>query len=58
MKKYVGNILSCYSMETCKPIKTPLDVNVKLTQRKQPAKVHEVEQMKVKPYKEIISSLM
>jgi hypothetical protein len=45
-------------MDTFKLVKTPLDVNVKPTQRKQPAMVHEVEQMKEKPYKEAISSLM
>jgi hypothetical protein len=56
--KYVGNIFNHFNMETCKLVKTPLDVNVKLTQRKQPAMVHEVEQMKAKPYKEAIGSLM
>ncbi len=54
----MGNLLSCFDMETFKLVKPPLDVNVKPTQRKQPAMVHDVEQMKAKPYKEAISSLM
>jgi hypothetical protein len=36
-------------METHKFIKTPLNVNVKLTQGKQPATKLEVEQMKAMP---------
>jgi hypothetical protein len=36
--KYVGDILHCFGMETCKSIKIPLNVNVKLTQGKQPTR--------------------
>jgi hypothetical protein len=47
--KYVGDILNYFGMETYKSIKTPLNVNVKLTYGMQLATKHEVKQMKVMP---------
>lgn len=57
-KDYVKNILKKFNMEECNPVKTPLDVNQKLTKNLGPEDKSEANAMKSIPYKEALGSLI
>ncbi len=55
---YIENILKCFSMETCKLVNTPLDINttfikhVRLVDQKKPREMAKI------PYKQAVSNIM
>lgn len=51
-KDYVESILRKFNMEKCNPVKTPLDINQKLTKDMEPKNESEANAMKNIPYKE------
>lgn len=57
-KRYIIDILQKFKMENCKPISTPLEPNQKLTKELQLNLENRKEDMKHKPYRELIGSLI
>jgi len=56
--KYVENILVKYGMESATPLVTPLEVGVRLSKEMCPTTQKEKSEMKIKPYRSVIGSLM
>jgi hypothetical protein len=56
--KYLQGILERFSMQDCKPLSTPQDVNSKLSKAMEPLTKEEVESMVKIPYQSAVGSLM
>jgi hypothetical protein len=56
--KYIEDILKKFGMQNCRPISTPMDVNVKLTKNMCPQTQEEIDEIKDIPYQSAVGSLM
>ncbi|XP_070158030.1 uncharacterized protein [Polyergus mexicanus] len=57
-RRYIADMLRTFEMEHCKPISTPLEPNQKLTKRMGLSTEEVKANMKHKPYRELIGSLI
>lgn len=57
-KGFIKEILSRFGMEDCKPVKTPMDPNSKLSMAMSPQNPEELKEMENCPYQNLIGSLM
>lgn len=57
-RTYIERLLEKYGMSEAKPVGTPMDVNRLVTKNDSPKTAVEIEEMKRKPYRELIGALI
>lgn len=57
-RRYASDILKKFGMSNCKPVTTPIESNTKIFKRNEPQSEQEIKEMKSKPYKELVGSLL
>lgn len=57
-ERYINDMLERFGLNECKPAKTPIDVNQKISSEMSPGTEEEAEEMSKIPYRECIGSLL
>lgn len=57
-KQYINDVISRFNMKDANSVSTPLEVGIKLTKEMEPKTETEKENMKDKPYRELVGSLV
>lgn len=57
-RRYASDILKKFGMSDCKPVTTPIESSTKISKRNEPQSEQKIKEMKSKPYKELVGSLL